>query len=40
VVLVLTGCGLKYVAPSLPTPVPLEGDADRVLARVRQVLDT
>jgi threonine synthase len=38
VVLVLTGCGLKYAAPSLPTPVHLEGDADRVLARVRQVL--
>jgi threonine synthase len=38
VVIVLTGCGLKYAPPPLPTAVHLEGDPARVLARVRETI--
>jgi threonine synthase len=38
VLMVLTGAGIKYAPPSLPEAVHLEGDPDRVLARVRQAL--
>jgi threonine synthase len=38
VLVVLTGAGIKYAPPSLPAAVHLEGDPDRMLARVRQAL--
>jgi threonine synthase len=38
VVLVLTGAGIKYPPPSLPAAVHLQGSAEEILARVRQVL--
>jgi hypothetical protein len=38
VVLVLTGAGIKNPPPPLPPPIHLEGDPDRILATVRQVI--
>jgi threonine synthase len=38
VVLVFTGCGIKYAPPPLPPPVHLEGDQDQVLARVTRAI--
>jgi threonine synthase len=38
VVLVFTGCGIKYTPPPLPAPVHLEGDDDEVLARVTRAI--
>jgi threonine synthase len=38
VVLVLTGCGIKYAPPSLPPPVHLDGDDAQVLARVTRAI--
>jgi threonine synthase len=38
IVMVLTGCGLKYPAPPLPTPVHLAGEAAAVLAQVRSAI--
>src|SRR5207244_654690 len=36
VVLILTGAGIKYPPPSLPSPVHLEGAPEAMLARVKQ----
>jgi threonine synthase len=38
VVLVFTGCGIKYAPPPLEPPVHLEGDPDEVLARVTRAI--
>jgi threonine synthase len=38
VVLMLTGCGLKYPAPPLAPPTHLEGSPDEVLATVRRLV--
>ena len=38
VVLVLTGAGIKYPAPSLPRPAHLEGTPEAMLAQVKRVI--
>jgi len=38
VVMVFTGCGIKYVPPPLPLPVHLAGDEAQALALVRQAM--
>jgi threonine synthase len=38
VVLILTGAGIKYPSPPLPTPIHLAGDPTEMLARVRRAV--
>ena len=38
VIVVFTGAGIKAAAPSLPSPVHLEGDGEEVFARVKQAI--
>jgi threonine synthase len=38
VIMVFTGAGIKAAAPSLPSPVHLEGDGEEVFARVKQAI--
>jgi threonine synthase len=38
VVMVFTGCGIKYAPPPLPAPVHLGGDESQILAQVTQAM--
>ena len=40
IVVMLTGAGIKYAPPELPTPLDLAGSDDAVRAAVRRVVGT
>jgi hypothetical protein len=38
IVIMLTGAGIKYAPPEMPTPIDLRGGAEEIRAHVRRAL--